>query len=389
MTQQGDTSVIQRKALDGRNDFDARVMSPAKALRLSLAKVAERLYGLALAVGMVEQTDLSQSGIQGAVGDGGLLIVLDGAAGARAAVRLDPGFVTALIEIQVIGSLRPGPPPERGFTRTDAAMVQPLLDGVLDGIDQELRIGQDAYRPRGFRYGDMMEDARTLALALPEPEYDCFNVSLDIGEGARAGIMTLILPRRPEPVAAPGNPPEPAGQHDVSLARQVMDAPAVLDAVVARLRLPLHRICALDPGMSLPLGMGCLDKTRLIAAGGHVVGEAQLGQMNGLRAVRLMQEEDGADTAATPDPGDDRGADGAVPHRSGGDRRMAPQTRPPEAAPGETLPAFPDPQEDGPIADAGIPPAGAESQRGTGASPAPRELPARAEPGAEMAADEG
>ncbi len=52
------SSIIHRKARVGREGFDARAMSPSKALRLSLAKSAETLFELALSVITVEQVTI-------------------------------------------------------------------------------------------------------------------------------------------------------------------------------------------------------------------------------------------------------------------------------------------------------------------------------------------
>ena len=66
-------SVIHRKAMGGRDEFDARVMSPSKALRLALAKVSADLFGLAVTVTTVQQVKLPNKDIQAETGDDGLL----------------------------------------------------------------------------------------------------------------------------------------------------------------------------------------------------------------------------------------------------------------------------------------------------------------------------
>ena len=106
MGSQGDKSVIHRKAQVAREDFDAREMSPAKALRVSLAKAADRLFGLALTVSTVEQLRLSQTGIEAEMGADGLLILLDGPEGVRGAAKLDVQMLAALIEVQLLGQVR-------------------------------------------------------------------------------------------------------------------------------------------------------------------------------------------------------------------------------------------------------------------------------------------
>ena len=55
MTAQDTASVIHRKARAARDGSDRAGMSPAKALRLSLARAADTLFDLALTVATVEQ----------------------------------------------------------------------------------------------------------------------------------------------------------------------------------------------------------------------------------------------------------------------------------------------------------------------------------------------
>ncbi|MEM9844348.1 MAG: flagellar motor switch protein FliM, partial [Pseudomonadota bacterium] len=96
MSQTAEYSVIHRKAKVARDEFDAREMSPAKALRLSMAKTAESLLQLALVVRTVEQVTVPLQQMESSLGEGGLMIVLDGTDGIRGAAKLDHALVTAL-----------------------------------------------------------------------------------------------------------------------------------------------------------------------------------------------------------------------------------------------------------------------------------------------------
>jgi flagellar motor switch protein FliM len=136
----------------------------------------------------------------------------------------------------------------------------------------------------------MIEDGRALSLVLDAPEYDLFRLSVDLGEGAKTGMLTLILPVQPKiSQAAEGR----EAQADASdgFKGNALDAPVTMDAVVARITMPLNEICQLAQGSILPVPTECLSKTELVAAGNHVVSEVLLGQMNGLRAVRFAPSE--------------------------------------------------------------------------------------------------
>ncbi|MGR3312175.1 FliM/FliN family flagellar motor switch protein [Roseovarius indicus] len=303
-------SVIHRKALSAREDFDARAMSPSKALRLSLEKCGDRLFSLALTVATLEQRRLTHAQLKEEAGKDDLILLLDGQGGARGAALLDLQFAQALVEVQTTGRVRPGAAAERPMTGTDAAIAAPLVDAMLAGFDEKLDEAAPGHRPIAFRYGDRVGDARGLLLALEAADFELFRMTVDIGGGAKTGILTLILPAsvlaRPDP--ATGEAGEAA---DFDLGDLAMQVPVTLDAVLDRVQLSLAEVCALKPGMRLPVRASAIGKTELVAASGHVAAQVRLGQMNGMRAVRLngaggddAPPAPGARAQATPDPPD-------------------------------------------------------------------------------------
>lgn len=289
MARSDSNSIVHRKTRFGREDFDARAMSTAKALRLSLAKTADTMFDLPLTVSTVEQSRVMAQAIPDSLNEEGLLIVLDGAAGARGAVRLDPQLIAALIEVQITGAVRPSEARARTYTRTDAAMASEFLDRVLDGFDAHLLEHADGHRPLELRFGDLIEDARVLALTLDDGQFDLFRITVTLAEGAKTGLISFVLPHRAT-AKAPGRVPA-APKTETPLAATVLQATAVLDTVLARLDMPLGEVCALKPGMLLPLPNDSLSETRLYAPHGHMVAAVRLGQLNGQRAVRLVSAE--------------------------------------------------------------------------------------------------
>jgi len=293
-------SVIHRKAASAREDFDARAMSPSKALRLSLEKCGDRLFHLALTVATLEQRRLTHAAVKGEVEGDALILLLDGQGGARGAALLDLPFAQSLVEVQTMGRVRPGPAPDRPLTGTDAAIAAPLVDAMLTGFDEKLAEAVAGHRPLGFRFGDRVADARGLLLALEAADFELFRLTVDIGGGARTGLLSLILPAdvlaRPDP--GTGEAGEGA---DFDLGQLAMQVPVTLDAVLDRVQLSLAEVCALKPGMTLPVSTAAIGRTELVAASGHVAAQARLGQMNGMRAVRLSGAG-GDDPAPRPAP---------------------------------------------------------------------------------------
>ena len=313
MSTDSDSSVIRKKALSGREDFDARAMSWSKAVRLSLERVSDRLFDLQVAVRTVEQVGCSLADLKDVASGDRLLMLLDaygdlgpdkapnGLAGCGAAI-LDRGLVQSLVEVQTRGRVTQAELEERAFTYTDAAVTAQLIDPVLSSVDEMMIETPQSPDPLRLRYGDKVEDARALLLVLEAPDYILFRITLDIEDGARSGTMVLAIPdemlRPPKP--APDPDEADTGQFDLS--GMALSAPIALNAIVARLNMPLSRLCTLKPGDKIPVSRNVLSRTELIGSKGFVLGKVVLGQMNGFRAVRLGPEEaDTPPSRALPD----------------------------------------------------------------------------------------
>ncbi len=328
-------TVLHRKARVGRDGFDAREMSPAKALRLALAKSAARLMDLVLVVRTVEQSDLPLAKLEEKLGDDGLLILLDGPDQARGAVRLDLQVVSALIEMQLKGQVKRAEATPRPFTQTDAAIAQPLINAMLEGFDETLLEAGITTDPDGFRFGDRIADARTLYLALTIPLYDHFRLMLDLAGGAKSGRIDILLPKRDHMQKSEANRAEEPTRP--SLEQVALGAPVTLNAALGGVKYPLDEVCAWSAGTIVPLPPDILNAAHLLGAGQHVVASVSLGQLHGFRAVRLVDRASGkpiertvprqtaASTPAAPDL-IDAVAEGVVPGEHGPEKDKNPQT---------------------------------------------------------------
>ena len=282
-------TVIHRKARVAREEYQARAMSPAKALRLALATSADQMFDLPLVVTALEQVELSQTALRREFDGGGLLMLLDGPGGACGGVRVDLALLTALIEVQTTGRVTGRVPSDRPVTRTDAAIAAPLIDAALTGA--ETLLGEDSpdHWAIGYRFGVMMEDARAMTLALHAPAFHVFRLYVEVGEVAQTGVITVLLPV-PAAVKVRKNDPKHANDSLRTLEHSAMDAPVSLKAVLGRIRLPLARVCALEVGEVLAFSMERPMETRLEINQKHTVAVGRLGQVNGARAVRLSPE---------------------------------------------------------------------------------------------------
>ncbi|WGW03786.1 FliM/FliN family flagellar motor C-terminal domain-containing protein [Tropicibacter oceani] len=275
-------------------------MSPAKALRRALSRTADVNWDLALVTLAVTIDQRDQDGVIDGLGKSDLLILIDGPEGALGLAVLDREVITGLIEVQTIQQVTQMPvDTDRVLTPTDAAMMAPMIDGTMERFVENL--GDHPLLPQieGYRFGAMLEDARSAGLLLNAANYRVFRAEVDIALGRRRGFVTFILPDRRKPKGkGPENESETGpGPHADVFGR----VPARLDAVLAHLSMPLNKAQALKPGDLVPLPHDALDRVELSAGRGRSVVVGRLGQLNGMRAVRLsMPPAKGAAAMAKP-----------------------------------------------------------------------------------------
>lgn len=260
-------------------------MSPLRAFRLAAEKTADEVFSLVLSVQGIGRAMADHAGLLALIPDGVLLLLLDGPDGAVGVMTLDAATLAALIEMQTVGQVLPRPVRDRVLTRTDAAMAAPLVDGILRRMSQHLADHPDRHWACGYRFGAMIEDRRSLGLALGAPDYHVLRVPLDIAQGVRSGEVILALPWRADPALQTRDADRvEASKH---LQARVLDAPVRLDAVLCRVSLPLSEIGRLAVGDLLPVPMDALRDIGIEAVGRRRVATARLGKIDGLRALRL------------------------------------------------------------------------------------------------------
>ena len=257
-----------------------------------MSRTADVLWDLALVTHGVSQDILDQDGVVDSLRAKNLLLLLDGPDGALGLAMVDRQVMTGLIEVQTILQVTQMPIEDRPLTQTDAAMMAPLLNGTLDRLARYLDGHPDRPQFEGYAFGAMVEDARTAGLLLDAPSYRSFRVSDDLALGRRKGEILFVLPDRPGAGQATGPDiqDETPGPHE----RKMKLLPVQMDAVLCRVTLPLGAAQKLKVGDLIPLPVDALDGLELMAGSGDAIAGGRLGQMNGMRAVRLAWPEGAA-----------------------------------------------------------------------------------------------
>lgn len=298
-------SVLQRKAQAGKQEHQARAMTVPKALRVSIAKIADKVFDMALAVIGNAQERCEGDTIAETLDDNALLILLDGPGRSPGGVMIGPELVAAMIQQQTTGKVSTTAPAPRPLTSTDAALCAPLIDQLFQRAHGLLENDADRDVLALYKFGARVENARLFGLALDATEYNVIKLTIDIAGGAFQSGLTLLLPvvdKRVEPVSSEHADPDEAAA-PLTLEKTMSGIKADLTAILGRVRLPLSRLEKLSVGDEFPLRPDAFEAVEIMTLDGRVISRGAMGQVDGQRAVQLENP------AATPGSPKRRAAD--------------------------------------------------------------------------------
>ena len=289
------TGVIRRKLVSGRVVSGEGGPGADRAWRLALARSARDLLKLQLDVVALTLEQRSLAELLELPPERALIGIIEGPGQTMGLWVACPVVLAALIEVQTLGRVTNVPALHRKPTRTDAAMVAELVDVTLKTLEAGLAEDPDLVWAGGFRYASFLDDPRPLGLLLEDEPYRVLRTDVSLGAGAKAGVILLVLPAEGRgehpvlPVAKPADT-DPGPVFAVQLAERVTGADSQMEAVLARLTLPISVLMALQPGEVLPLPLAALDRITLEGIDGRRLSMGKLGQNRGMRAVRLTPE---------------------------------------------------------------------------------------------------
>lgn len=230
-------------------------------------------------VSLAELVDLTEPGM--------FLALLEGPGDGMGMVWLCPVTVAALVEVQTTGQVLPctgNPSPPRLPTRTDAALLAPMVDSFLNQMTTRCAELPESAVVGGYFYGSFLDDRRPIGVVLDDLDYELVTLRVALAQGRVTGTWTLVLPQ-------PNAPAEtvPAEDRDWQsrMAGAVENSAVSLNAVLCRVRLTLGEALALAPGDVLQVPDSALETLGLRAMGGAQIASGRLGQARGFRAVRL------------------------------------------------------------------------------------------------------
>ena len=267
----------------------ADVAAVEKAWTLALARAARDEMAASLQLRDLRVARLTLSEVVEMLPETALVAALDEGSGeATGCIVLDGTVMAGMVEALTTGGVTTGT--ARRPTRTDAALLAPLLDRALAGFEAAAGEAGLVDWARGFRFAATVDGGRGLQLLLEDSLYRVLVGEVDLGQGARRGRMILAVPDGRAAVALPAMP-EADARFAEDLAAQVGGAEARLEAVLLRLSLPLGVVLGLQTGQDLALPRADIGQIALEGLDGRKVSVARLGRQGPQRAVRIVVEE--------------------------------------------------------------------------------------------------
>ena len=266
---------------------DAEPATPMRQMRRALGRAADTAVGLSASVlGISEESFDAENLIETGPEGGVVLGLRDGAsAGLTGLFLLDQPLRSALVEMQTMGSLLPPNEDQRDVTRVDGVMSVPFARQLLLEL-AETGFGAGEFDPAAYDIG-VIDNLRTAGLVLMQGSYRCWRITIQLGGAEAQGEILIAM--RPRVTAAKA-PVKDTSTWSNALRDALQEAPAELDAVLTRMRLPIHKIEAFEVGQVLNLAGTTVGSVTLRGPRGEAVAMARLGQVAGKRAVRVEHE---------------------------------------------------------------------------------------------------
>lgn len=288
-----DASVLKRKLAPplAKALADCAVES---LLRKTMPRDADNLFSLDLFVDEVAFDEADKDNLIKGLEDTDLVYRLTNDRKGGGLCVLSPELLAGLLEIQLYGYVSSSALVERKPTRTDGIVAATLVDAWLTNAQEVAESeGMEPMPFHGFARRDGVLDKRNAALLVEPGVYDQMTVKMTLGDKAKTGTLTLAWPKGTQKDA-------PGSALGKQMERRLANLEAPLNVVLTRLSLPIERVRSLAVDDVIDVPTESLVSVKLEGIDGTPVGIGRLGQMNGMRAVRLNVEKAPIQTALAP-----------------------------------------------------------------------------------------
>ncbi|MEL7212358.1 MAG: FliM/FliN family flagellar motor switch protein [Pseudomonadota bacterium] len=290
------TSVLRRMLAQTPAQGVSGVAQAFKPLAAMIEKLADSSLLLPLGVTSVTQTSTSKDAVLDSLDPPVLMLRLRSSDGGVGMAGLCPQLRAALIEVQTTGKVATTDPPDRPATDADAAICSGFVGDLIAQANASMARDGPTPWAKVFTPSGRYDSPRALSLALEDTPICHLSLQLDLGSGARQGVLQLLIP---QPISR-GTSKSNAGWK-AALNNAVSDAPIPLTAVMHRMVVSLADVQALAVGDTITLPRTAAASITLEAAGTSV-GPFKLGQISGRKALRRVADPAPTETETPPEP---------------------------------------------------------------------------------------
>lgn len=265
------------------------------ALRVAFGRMSAECPGLD---GVVQDVTIRQGALAEVLDlaePGMFLALLEGQGERMGLLMACPVVLAGMVEAQATGRVDKSDVAQRQPTRTDAALLAPMVDAFLRLAQIRCADLPQAPMVSGYGYGSFLDNPRPLGLMLDEGQFNILHLRVSLGFGAKEGDWFIILP---DPAQAQQNASDKSGGNDTDSDKDwqdrlqvvIGDSGVVLNSVLCRVQLTLTEALRLRSGDILRLPETALEMLTLESIDQSALAIGRLGQARGQRAVRLTAD---------------------------------------------------------------------------------------------------
>ncbi|MEL6596043.1 MAG: FliM/FliN family flagellar motor switch protein [Pseudomonadota bacterium] len=280
-----DTSPVLRRMLAAAPAQSASGVAAAfKPFAAMLEKLADRSLSMPLGVTSVQQATLSRDALMQGFEAPVVMLRLRAPDGAIGMAGICPQLRAALIEVQTTGKIASTAVSDRPATDADAAICEGFVCDLFTQAQSVLDKSTSDPWAKQFTTDGRFAGLRALGLALDDSPLAHLTVHLDLGQGARQGVLRLLIPQ-----ARGRAPAAPNAGWKTALNDAVQGAPVPLTAVLHRRVVPLSDIEGMSVGDLLTLPRSAASSITLESSETRT-GPFKLGQIGGQKALRRVAD---------------------------------------------------------------------------------------------------
>lgn len=288
-------SAISQMAARQRLAAQAQAKALNDGLRTAFGRMVQGWPGLDAQVRALDDSTISLAELSELLEPAMFVSLLEGQGEQMAVSLICPKLLAGMVEGVATGRVFSAPPDTpRAPTRTDAALIAPLIDALMHQLRHRCGALLGKLVSGGWVYGSHLVDPRPLPLMLEDGEFRLFRFHITLGQDKVQGSWTLLLPDtsaaelRASPTHSKQAPATRSWSEQMNATLQA--SPVDLRVVLYRAQLSLDDALSLKAGDTLCLPMATIEGMSVEALDGRMLAAGRLGQARGQRAVRLMTD---------------------------------------------------------------------------------------------------